>query len=592
MANNFLKIVFGADNRQVVQKSKESQAAVKEFEKQSAGAIDAFSNVFGASFSAMGSQVKALQGGFIALSASINGSAAATGFFSKALRVLKVALLSTGIGAIVVALGSLVAYFTRSQEGADRLARFLAPLKLLFVTIGDLAAKLGEGIVDAFSNPKEAIKTLVNFIKDQLVNRIMGVIDLVKNMGLAIFNALKFNWTAANDYASKAFDSAKQVLTGLDAQQREAAANYLKQQKDQFSERAKMAKALQDREAQLAKDKIAFMYREADMSRRIAELREITADKENKSVAERKRANDEAIALTNTLYGEKVKLAKEEYDILKGQNSLAENMNKDNQKEAELYAAMVNLQAERAARTKEMLSMNGRMAVELNKQYEAEKRMQELRNKAAIPKVDGGEFEQQGVALGSAFSNGITKAMEQGYKAYVQKSKDIAAKGKLEAASMLDAMNGAINQAVVSGIVNLSAALGEAIVTGDFSKIGKTLLQSFADLCSQLGGLLVALGVAVTLFVSNPFNGPGMIIAGAALVAIGAAVSALLGGSAKSMAAGGSSTGVGTSAGTTTTTQTNRVPLRIEVTGKLTADNSKRLVAIINNENKRVALTT
>jgi hypothetical protein len=44
------------------------------------------------------------------------GAAAASGGFSKALKVLKVALISTGIGAIVVAVGSLIAAFASTQS--------------------------------------------------------------------------------------------------------------------------------------------------------------------------------------------------------------------------------------------------------------------------------------------------------------------------------------------------------------------------------------------------------------------------------------------------------------------------------------------
>ena len=45
-------------------------------------------------------------------------SAAGAGILTKALRVLKVAMISTGIGALIVALGSLVAYFTKTERGA------------------------------------------------------------------------------------------------------------------------------------------------------------------------------------------------------------------------------------------------------------------------------------------------------------------------------------------------------------------------------------------------------------------------------------------------------------------------------------------
>jgi hypothetical protein len=67
-----------------------------------------------------------------AQSAATSTATAASGGFSKALRVLKVALISTGIGAIVVALGSLAAAFFSTQEGSDKLSKALKPLQFIF----------------------------------------------------------------------------------------------------------------------------------------------------------------------------------------------------------------------------------------------------------------------------------------------------------------------------------------------------------------------------------------------------------------------------------------------------------------------------
>ena len=49
---------------------------------------------------------------FTVMGVSING-------VSKALKLLKVSLIATGIGAIVVAVGSLAAAFLSTQSGAD-----------------------------------------------------------------------------------------------------------------------------------------------------------------------------------------------------------------------------------------------------------------------------------------------------------------------------------------------------------------------------------------------------------------------------------------------------------------------------------------
>lgn len=103
------------------------------------------------------------------------GAAAASGGFSKALKILKVALISTGVGAIVVALGSLIAAFASTQRGVDAFTKVLRPLKALFdVFIGfiqDTALSAFDRLKEAIANPKEAVIALGEAIKDNLINR-------------------------------------------------------------------------------------------------------------------------------------------------------------------------------------------------------------------------------------------------------------------------------------------------------------------------------------------------------------------------------------------------------------------------------------
>ena len=70
---------------------------------------------------------------------------------SKGLNLFKIALVSTGIGAIVVALGSLVALLLQTQKGLDFVNRALTALRAGFDVIIDRAALLGEAIVDLFA---------------------------------------------------------------------------------------------------------------------------------------------------------------------------------------------------------------------------------------------------------------------------------------------------------------------------------------------------------------------------------------------------------------------------------------------------------
>lgn len=75
----------------------------------------------------------------------------ATSGASKMLKIFKLALISTGIGAIVVALGSLAAMFSKNQKVIDTVNQVLAGLGAVIDVIIDRAAVLGGAIVKLFS---------------------------------------------------------------------------------------------------------------------------------------------------------------------------------------------------------------------------------------------------------------------------------------------------------------------------------------------------------------------------------------------------------------------------------------------------------
>ena len=85
----------------------------------------------------------------------------ASGGFSKALKVLKIALISTGVGAIVVALGTLIAAFGSTQRGADAFTKVLRPLQAIFERflgfLQDTGFKVFDRLKEAFSDPKQAV---------------------------------------------------------------------------------------------------------------------------------------------------------------------------------------------------------------------------------------------------------------------------------------------------------------------------------------------------------------------------------------------------------------------------------------------------
>lgn len=92
----------------------------------------------------------------------------------KVLRLLKVALLGTGIGVLIVALGSLVSWFTKTQKGVEAANKIMGALGATVNVLIDRAGKLGSALVNLFTgNFKQAgndAKSIFAGIGDEIVN--------------------------------------------------------------------------------------------------------------------------------------------------------------------------------------------------------------------------------------------------------------------------------------------------------------------------------------------------------------------------------------------------------------------------------------
>jgi len=75
----------------------------------------------------------------------------ASAALSGGLKILRLALIATGIGAIVVVLGTLITYFASTQEGINKVNMVLTPLKELFGEMKGAIEQTGKALSDLFS---------------------------------------------------------------------------------------------------------------------------------------------------------------------------------------------------------------------------------------------------------------------------------------------------------------------------------------------------------------------------------------------------------------------------------------------------------
>ena len=365
---------------------------IKTFKKDTKGATKELGGAFKTLGGEAASGISRMSGGFGAMTSTIGGAIRAVKNLAGGMNVLKVALISTGIGAIFVAIGTAIAgvtaYFRGTIDGAGKLASITGVLKGVFTALQDVLISVGRFLVKMFEDPKQGIADLWAMIKENLINRFVGMVDLFKNGWQAIANGAKgvgmaiagiFN-KEKRDESKKYFDDMKtnlvdvgkaafKMTTGIDF---DKAAEKASAMFEKGKSQAKEIQGLNERRFRLELHQVETMADEARMARDIKILREETADVE-RGLAARLETSNQALALTDQLYSKKVRDAQSALNIQKELNAASETSLEDLRKEKELEVALLGIEAEKAERVKELKEQRKTILAETQRQADAAK---------------------------------------------------------------------------------------------------------------------------------------------------------------------------------------------------------------------------
>jgi len=259
---------------------------------------------------------------------------------------LRVAIISTGIGALIVAVGSLTAAFTSSEEGQNKFQKILGVIGSITGNLVDLLADLGENIINVFENPKQAIEDFKNLIVENITNRFEGMLQLIPQLGKAIKLLFSGEFAEAGKVAANAY--AKVVLgvedfTDKVASATESIKGFAKEIEDDANAAAKIA----DQRAAIDKRSRQLLVDRAQAERDIAALREKAADKENFTAAERIKFLEEAGQISEDLANKEIAIAQLRFDAKKLENSLSKSTKEDLDEQAQLEADVIAKQTAR-----------------------------------------------------------------------------------------------------------------------------------------------------------------------------------------------------------------------------------------------------
>ena len=262
------------------------------------------------------------------------------------MKTLRGAIMSTGIGLLVVAVGALAAAFTSSEEGQNKFAKIMAVIGSVTDNVIDLFADLGEVIIKAFENPQDAVKKLWEFIKTNFVNRVVGLVEFLPSVGKAIKQALSLDFAGA---AKTATDAVMKMTLGVEdfTDKAEKAAEKGKEYLDQVAEEMRLSGEVADMRAKAAKLDRELLVDRSTIQAKIAALRLKSRQEEEFGAEARKQALLDAQVLEEQLLVKEMEALGLRKDAQVLENTFARSNIENLDKEAAAIAAYNNIQTTR-----------------------------------------------------------------------------------------------------------------------------------------------------------------------------------------------------------------------------------------------------
>jgi hypothetical protein len=291
--------------------------------------------------------------GFQGFTKSIGGA-------TKGMKLLRIAWIATGIGAFVVVITSLIAAFTRSEEGQEKLQVGLKMLGAVVTQIMDYYAALGKTIIEVFTSPMKAFESFKNGFKKFIADPIGTV--------------------------TKGFNDAK-----------DAATNFIEETKKEIQVAGDVTKSRQ----KAHHIERALQVERAEANREINAIRLKAEDRENQTAAERIVLLRKAQKIEEDITAKEIEAKQLLVDaqILEMEQGLNNKQVKDDL--AKMQAELINLDTKKL-RSQRLLQTQITTALNEEKAAAAEKK-----------KIADKKIEDDGIAAQKVIDDAKTKEQER-----------------------------------------------------------------------------------------------------------------------------------------------------------------------------------
>ena len=248
------------------------------------------------------------------LISNVTGLTTSIGGATKGFKLLRLAIIGTGIGALVIAITSVATAFTNSEKGQNKFRKLMTQIGVVVGNVTDILGNFGNAIISFVTG---------NF--DEARESINAVTEGIKNFG------------------------------------------------EETRKEIQVAGELADARAKADKMERDLIIERAEATRKFNELREKAADKENVSIEDRIAALREAGRIEDEITQKEIEAARIRFETKKQENALSESTKEDLDEEAQLQARLIELEA---SRLKKQKTLTAEITTNLREQKAEEKRIQ------------------------------------------------------------------------------------------------------------------------------------------------------------------------------------------------------------------------
>lgn len=311
----------------------ENEQRVKGIGQYKDAIVDALKEqgLFNSTMGKSGGASDAFSSGITGAIGGINGLSTATKGFTAIPLIAVVTLLIKGFT-------FLYDKFKETQGGMDAITKVTRPLMAIFESLSGVAQNLATSFFKMATEPKKAFTDLVDFIKNNVMNRFKAfgvILEAIENRDFkGLRNGIAQAITGVEDLEDKIIDGAKRT------------ADFMQQAYDKGVQLDNIQKEIEKRETD-------FELRSREINRLMKEQRLIAADT-SKSSQQRAAAIAEQIRLAKELTGEETKIL----DLKINQEEINQSLNDTSRKDTKELNRLLGQREEVENRLSDTIKQN------------------------------------------------------------------------------------------------------------------------------------------------------------------------------------------------------------------------------------------